>query len=60
VLGKIHADLSKVLLTPDVQQRMTEMVIEAAPTSREEFAAFMAAETKRWSQVAKGAGLTPQ
>jgi tripartite-type tricarboxylate transporter receptor subunit TctC len=60
VLGKLHADLSKVLLSPDVQQRMTEMVIEAAPTSREDFAAFMRAETQRWAQVAKGAGLNPQ
>ena len=59
-LRKLHADVSKVLLAPDVQQRMTEMVIEAAPTSREDFAAFMAAETIRWAQVAKNAGIVRQ
>ena len=60
VLGKLHADMSKVLLAPDVNQRMTEMVIESAPTSSADFAAFMRAETQRWAQVAKGAGLQPQ
>ncbi len=60
VLGKLHADMSKVLLAPDVNQRMTEMVIESAPTSSADFAAFMRAETQRWAQVAKGAGLRPQ
>jgi tripartite-type tricarboxylate transporter receptor subunit TctC len=60
LLDKVHADLSKILLAPDVQQRMTEMVIEAAPTSRAEFTAYMAAETKRWAQVVRDAKLTPQ
>jgi tripartite-type tricarboxylate transporter receptor subunit TctC len=60
LLDKVHADLSKILLAPDVQQRMTEMVIEAAPTSRAEFTAYTSAETKRWAQVVKDAKLTPQ
>lgn len=60
VLSKLHADLSKVLLAPDVQQRMTEMVIDAAPTSREDFATFIRMETQRWAQVVKDAGLALQ
>ncbi len=60
LLAKLHADASKVLLAPDVNQRMTDMVIESAPTSRAFFTAFMRDETLRWAQVAKGAGLAPQ
>lgn len=60
VLDKLHADLSKVLLAADVQQRMDDMVIVAAPTSREEFATFIRDETRRWAQVVKDAGLTQQ
>ena len=60
LLDKLHADLTKVLSAPDVQQRMTELVIEPAPTSREDFAAFIHAETTRWAQVAKDAGLAKQ
>lgn len=60
ILGKLHADLTKVLLAQDVQQRMTELVIEPAPTSREDFSAFIRAETRRWAQVVKEAGLPLQ
>ncbi len=60
VLNKLHADLTKVLHAPDVQQRLTELVIEPAPTSREAFAAYIAAETKRWAQVAADAKLARQ
>ena len=60
VLDKVNGDLSKILLSADVQQRMTEMVIDAAPTSRDVFTAFISAETKRWAQVVKDAGLALQ
>jgi hypothetical protein len=36
------------------------MVVDAAPTSRKDFAAFIQPETRRWAQVVKDAGLTPQ
>jgi len=60
VLDKLHADITKVLSAPDVQQRMIELVIVPAPTSRDDFAAFIRAETARWAQVAKDAGLVKQ
>jgi tripartite-type tricarboxylate transporter receptor subunit TctC len=60
VLGKLHADLTRVLQTPDVQQRLNDMVVDVAPTSREDFAAFILAETRRWAQVVKDAGLVQQ
>jgi tripartite-type tricarboxylate transporter receptor subunit TctC len=60
VLVKLHADITKVLLTPDVQQRLNDLVIDVAPTSRADFAAFIRSETTRWAQVVKDAGLSPQ
>jgi tripartite-type tricarboxylate transporter receptor subunit TctC len=60
VLDKIHADLTRILNTPDVQQRMIELVIEPAPMSRAAFAEYIATETKQWAQVVKDAKLTPQ
>jgi tripartite-type tricarboxylate transporter receptor subunit TctC len=36
------------------------MVIEVAPTSREEFAQFIRAETARWARVIKDAGIPQQ
>ena len=60
VLEKLHADLLKVLQMPDVVQRFTEMVVEPAPQSRDEFTAFMRAEAARWAKVVKDAGIPTQ
>ncbi len=60
VLDKLHADLNTVLRMPDVQQRLNELVMGGAPTSREEFEQFIRAEIARWAQVIKDAGIPQQ
>ncbi len=60
ILDKVHADLTAVLRQPELQQRFKDMVIEIAPTSRDEFAQFMRAETARWGRVIKEAGIPQQ
>ena len=60
ILDKVHADLVSVLHQPDVQQRFEQLVINVAPTSREEFAQFIRAETQRWARVVKEAKIPPQ
>jgi tripartite-type tricarboxylate transporter receptor subunit TctC len=60
VLDKIHTDLTAVLHVPELQQRFTDLVIEIAPTSRNEFAQFIRAETSRWARVIKEAGILQQ
>ena len=60
VLDKIHADLTAVLRTPDIQQRLREMVVEPAPISREEFAQFIRTEIARWARVIKEARIPLQ
>jgi tripartite-type tricarboxylate transporter receptor subunit TctC len=60
ILEKLHADITRVLMAPEVNRRLTDMVIDVAPTSREDFGAFMRAETSRWERVAKNAGIVPQ
>ncbi len=57
VLDKVHADLTAVLRQPDVQQKFRDLVIEVAPTSREDFAQFIRAETAGWAKVIKAAGI---
>ena len=60
VLDKLHADLTQTLQAPDVRQRLTDLVIDVAPTSREEFGAFIRSELERWAKVVKDAGIPPQ
>jgi tripartite-type tricarboxylate transporter receptor subunit TctC len=49
-----------VLHLPELQQRFRDMVIEVAPTGREEFAQFIRAEAARWARVIKEAGIPQQ
>ena len=60
ILDKVYADLTAVLRMPDIQQRFKDMVIEVAPTSREEFAQFIRADAARWARVVKDAGIAQQ
>jgi tripartite-type tricarboxylate transporter receptor subunit TctC len=60
LLDKLHADFVSVLRMPEVEQRLTELVIPPSPTSREEFDQFMRAEIARWAQVIRDAGIPKQ
>ena len=60
ILDKVHADLTAVLRTPEIQQRFNELVIDTAPNSREEFARFIRADAARWARVIKEAGIAQQ
>jgi len=60
ILDKLHADLMTVLQLPDLLQRFGEIMVDPAPQSRDEFAAFMRAETTRWARVVKDAGIPSQ
>jgi tripartite-type tricarboxylate transporter receptor subunit TctC len=60
VLEKVHADLIAVLRMPEIKQRLTDLVIDIAPTSREEFGQFMRAETERWAKVIREARIPMQ
>ena len=57
ILDKVHADLMTVLRLPEIQQRLQDMVVTVAPTSPQEFAQFIRAETARWAKVIKAAGI---
>jgi tripartite-type tricarboxylate transporter receptor subunit TctC len=60
ILDKVHADLTAALRLPEVQQRLRDMVVEAAPISRDEFAQLIRAESARWARVIKAAGIPQQ
>jgi hypothetical protein len=45
---------------PELHQRFTDLVIEVAPISLNEFAQFIRTETSRWARVIKEAGILQQ
>jgi len=60
ILDKLNADIHTILRIPELEQRLTELGMPPAPTSREEFDKFIRAEIARWAQVIKDAGIPKQ
>jgi tripartite-type tricarboxylate transporter receptor subunit TctC len=60
LLDKLNADVHTVMRVPEVEQRLTELGMPPAPTTREEFDTFMRAEIARWAQVIRDANIPRQ
>jgi tripartite-type tricarboxylate transporter receptor subunit TctC len=60
LLDKLNADLHTVMKIPELEQRLAELGMPPALTTRDEFDKFMRAEIARWAQVIKAAGIPKQ
>ncbi len=60
LLDKLNADINAVLRIPELEQRLAELGMPPAPTTRDEFDKFIRAEIARWAQVIKAAGIPKQ
>jgi tripartite-type tricarboxylate transporter receptor subunit TctC len=60
LLDKLNADLHTAMRVPEVENRLTELGMPPAPTSREEFDTFMRMEIARWAQVIRDAKIPRQ
>ncbi|MEK6246067.1 MAG: tripartite tricarboxylate transporter substrate binding protein [Pseudomonadota bacterium] len=60
ILAKLGATLARTLNLPEMKARLAESTIDASPTTPEEFAAFIRAETEKWARVVKDAGIQKQ
>lgn len=60
LLDKLNADITAILRMPEIEQRLNELGMPPAPTSRDEFDQFIRAEIARWAQVIKDANIPKQ
>ena len=57
IVGRLNAEIGKVLDLPDIRQRLADIGFDAAPTSVEQFDKFQRAEHAKWGKVAREAGI---
>jgi tripartite-type tricarboxylate transporter receptor subunit TctC len=57
IIERLHKATLTVLEMPDVRQTLLDQGIEAAPSSPEQFAAYIRSETGKWTKVIKSAGV---
>ena len=57
ITTRLNADLNKALLNPAVVKRMNDFGMEALPGTPEQFRAMARADSKRWGEIIKAAGV---
>jgi len=60
VVSKVHEEVVKALAVPAVKERYLAQGAELVGSSPEEFARLIRDELRRWAEVVKAAGITPE
>ena len=60
ITAKAPPDGYSLLNSPDVQRRLMEQGVDPAPSTPDQFAAFIRTETEKWAKVVKDAGVPQQ
>jgi tripartite-type tricarboxylate transporter receptor subunit TctC len=56
VIAKWNADVTRILNSPEMRERLTLLGAEAAPTTPEQFAAFIQRELAKYARIVKASG----
>jgi tripartite-type tricarboxylate transporter receptor subunit TctC len=58
IVNRLNAEVRRALRLPDVRERLRPEGIEPGDLDPQQFAAFMAAELKRWAPIVRASGAT--
>ena len=57
IVTRLNSELVKILNSPDMKERLAQIGVDPAPSTPEELAAFVKAETAKYTKVAQDAGI---
>jgi tripartite-type tricarboxylate transporter receptor subunit TctC len=60
VVDKIQAEISRILKTPDVAKKLTDIGLEPVGSTAEELAAYQRSEITKWAKVVKDSGASAE
>ena len=60
IVSKVNADVVQALNTPDLKARLEQYGVDAEPSTPEQFAALIKAETAKWKTAVKKIGIPVQ
>jgi tripartite-type tricarboxylate transporter receptor subunit TctC len=60
ILDRLHAEIVKVLKSPDIMKKFAELGMDPAPTPGREFDKAVAHEIERWTKVARDNNIVAQ
>jgi len=57
IVERLNGAINEVMKSPAMQETLTKLVARARPGTPQDFAAFMAAETKKWTETINAANI---
>jgi tripartite-type tricarboxylate transporter receptor subunit TctC len=57
IISRLHAEISKIVTTPEVRERFAQQGVEVAPNTPEQFAEYLRSEVAHWGKVVKDANI---
>ena len=60
LVGRFNREMVAILRAPEMRTALLAQGAEPAASTREEFAAYIKSETRKWGQVVKTAGIKPE
>jgi tripartite-type tricarboxylate transporter receptor subunit TctC len=60
VVGRLNAEISRILLEPDVKARLVDAGAEVTPMSVEQFEAFVRADVGKFAAIIRDASIKPE
>jgi tripartite-type tricarboxylate transporter receptor subunit TctC len=59
IIDRLHAEIVKVLRSPDVVEQLTTQGVDPIGNTPEEFAVIIRSDVEKWARVLKSAGVAP-
>jgi tripartite-type tricarboxylate transporter receptor subunit TctC len=56
----LNAEITRILRTPEMRERMLDIGLEVDPSTSVHFAELVKTEIAKWAQVIKATGLRPE
>jgi tripartite-type tricarboxylate transporter receptor subunit TctC len=60
IVTRLNADINRILVQPDVRAKLLDAGADVTPRTVAQFGAFMKAESEKYLQIIKQAGLKPE
>ena len=60
IINRLNKELTAVLAQPDIKETLFNQGLDAAPSTPEDFGAYLKSEMAKWAKVIKAAGIKPQ
>lgn len=60
IVNRLNKEITAALNAPDIKDFLFKQGLDAAPSTPEEFTAYMKSEMAKWAKVIKAAGIKPQ